>query len=132
MKQILALFLSFTFLSFGEEHTQLGKHMDELNGHLKSLRRLEDTDWAGKAEAIQKAQQELVASIFLEPTLISELPEEEKMKQMALYKKHMADAFVALVALETALLNEDEDAADDLIRSLKKIKKYGHTDFVQE
>lgn len=136
MKKLTTLLLSFALLltSFAEEETtQLGKHMDELSGHLKSLRKFDDEDWAGKAEAVKKAQAELLACFTLVPAMLESVPEGPvKAKQMAEYKKLLATNFAQLCELELALYEEDEDLVDDVLSELKSIKKDGHTQFIEE
>ncbi len=126
---ILALFLAFP--AFGEDETQLGKHMDELSGLLKSLRKIDGFD--EKAAVVRQAQEELIKCFPLIPAL-TEKTEDAALKaaQIAEYKKLLARNYVLLCDFELAFLNKNEEQADDIYDQLKKIKKEGHTAYIED
>ena len=127
---ILSLFLVFPVFA-DEEMTQLSKHMDELSGLLKSLRRIDDFD--KKAAVVRQAQEELIKCFPLIPEL-TEKTEDEALKasQVAEYKKLLAENYMLLCDYELAFLNKDEEKADEIYDLLKKVKKDGHTNYIED
>ena len=132
MKLITAILtIGLLIPTFANEETELGKHMDELNGHLKSLRKLEDFD--SKVEAARNAQKELLQCFPLIPTLVEGISDEkEKAKLMADYKKLLAVNYAKFCDLELAFLDENEELADEITRELKSIKKQGHQKYIED
>ncbi len=115
------------------EETKLGLHMDELSSTLKSLRRLDEGDWNGKVEVAQKAQEELLKCFGLHPKSLAKVKDEaEKAVLIAEYKKLLAENYAKLCELELAFLTKDEDLSDDILSALKKIKKKGHTKYIED
>ena len=55
-----------------------------------------------------------------------------KAAQVAEYKKLLARNYVLLCDYEIAFLNKDEEKADDIYDQLKKIKKEGHTAYIED
>lgn len=107
--------------------------MDEMSSQLKSLRKVEDEDWAGKAAVVQTAQAELMKCFPLVPALLEKTPDgTEKAEQIAYYKQLLAENLALLFKLEVAYHKEDEDLAEDIMDELKSLKKKGHTNFIEE
>jgi len=134
MKKIITLIVSLfiIFPAFAEdETTQLGKHMDELSGLLKSLRKVEGFD--EKAAVVRQAQEELIKCFPLVPEL-TEKTEDPALKaaQVAEYKKLLAKNYMLLCDYELAFLSKDEEKADEIYDLLKKVKKDGHTNYIEE
>ena len=133
MNKIIPFFLSLLLFSpvIAEETTPLGKHMDEMSGLLKSLRRIDDFD--EKAATVRKAQDELLKCFAYLPALTEKTTDPaQKALEIALYKKLLAQNYVLLCDYETAFLNKDEDAADEIYSQLKKIKKDGHSNYIEQ
>ncbi len=136
MKKFLYTILLGSFLasgsSFAEEETPLVQKMDQVARSLKLLRRAKD-DYAKCIELVREAQQGILDSFQYMPVLFEKLPEgKEKMEAEVAYKKSMADSYKALCDLELAYLSEDEDKIDDAMDVVKKSRKDGHEEFIEE
>lgn len=108
-----------------DETTPLAEQMDGISSALKSLRKTEG--WEAKAEVVRKAQEACLASLEHLPSTFEEIKDpKEKAKATADYKRLMTDAHSALCQLEIAFLDEDQDAVDEAMDLIKKIKKEGH------
>lgn len=134
MKKILTTLIAFSMIGFAaaDEDTKLGGYMDDLNAKLKSLRKLEDDDWAGKATAIKEAQDILLTCFPLDPLILEKVEGIDKTKALAEYRKLLALNYAKLCELELALLAEDEDLAYDIQKEIKTLKKEGHQQFIEE
>lgn len=132
----IAIILASLFLitpAFSEDTTELGNNMDELSSQLKSLRRVDDGDWAEKVAVAQRAQEALLKCFPLIPALVEKTADAaEKGKQVAHYRQLLAENMVLLCKLELAFHAEDEDLSDDILRQLKEVKKKGHTEYIED
>lgn len=114
------------------EATPLEEKMDEVSGCLKSLRRAGD-DYAKALVLVREAQVALIECFALSPAMIEKMPEgKEKAIAMANYKKTLAASYQTLCDLELAYLSEDEDKIDDAKDAVKKSRKDGHREFIEE
>lgn len=105
--------------------------MDELSGLLKSLRRIDDFD--EKASVVRQAQAELIKCFEFIPALTEKTEDPAlKAKQVAAYKKLLAKNYMMLCDYEVAFLEKDEEKADEIYDLLKKIKKEGHTEYIED
>lgn len=107
------------------DDTPLAEQMDEISSSLKGLRRAET--WADKVALAQAAQAACLKSLEHLPATFEKITDEkEKAKATADYKRLMGKSFAALCALESAFLEEDEDAVDAAMDAIKALKKEGH------
>jgi len=136
MKKLPIFLLSLFFVLptvAEEEMTELGKHMDELSGLLKSIRKYEDDQWNEKAGVVREAQEALLKCFPLIPAMTEKVKDPEaRALQVADYKRLLAENYALLCQYEIAFLKKDEDLADDLYRELKSIKKEGHTGYIED
>ncbi len=134
MKKLLSTLLSCALLTpllLSADDTPLGKHMDEMSGHLKSIRRLES--FPEKAAAVRAAQEELIKCFAFIPALTEKTTDKDvQAQQIANYKKLLAKNYMLLCDYELAFLAKDEDKADKIYRELKSVKKDGHTEYIEE
>ena len=115
-----------------EEETPLAEKMDEVSGNLKMLRRAGD-DYAKALELVRDAQAKLLECFAYTPEMLEKMPEgKEKATAIANYKKTLAASYQTLCDLEVAYLTEDLDKIDDAMDLVKKSRKDGHQEFIEE
>ena len=136
MKKYVYAILASSFLAAGmggaDEDTPLAQKMDEVSGSLKLLRRAEG-DYPKSLELVRQAQTQLLESFPYVPELIEKMPDgKEKQIAMANYKMQLAAAYETLCGLELAYLSEDIDKIDDAMDLVKKSRKDGHKEFIDE
>ena len=108
-----------------DESTPLGENMDKVSSSLKSLRKAEG--WEAKAEIARKAQEACLGGLKYLPKTFEKITDaKEKAKATADYKRLIGSAYAALCQLESAFLEEDEDAVDEAMSLIKSLKKEGH------
>lgn len=125
---------SFLFSGVGmaDDETPLAKKMDEVSGSLKMLRRAKD-DYAKCLELVREAQKGMLECFQYVPVIIEKMPEgKEKQVAMANYKKTLAASYQTLCDLEVAYLSEDVDKIDDAMDLVKKSRKDGHEEYIEE
>lgn len=120
-----------TSVAFADE-TPLAEKMDEVSGSLKGLRRAGDN--YGKAlELVRAAQKAILECFAFSPEMIEKMPEgKEKATALANYKKTLAASYQTFCDLELAYLSEDQDKIDDAKDLVKKSRKTGHQEFIEE
>ncbi len=121
-------------LAFAAEDTELAKHMEEMQDNLKKLRKSVKTpaEDAASLESLTKMQQATVASKALTPKKAATLPEADRAKFVAGYRKEMAALLEHLCKIEVALLDNDNAKAEELFKGLKKIEDDGHEKYSEE
>ena len=118
-------------LPVSADDTELGKKMDELNDHYKSIRREDDP--AKGAVSAREAQKLIAASLNLTPDMLSKMPDgPAKENALASYRQLMGEAYVLMCKIEQAYLAKDVDKAKALYEELKGMKKDGHDKFIEE
>ena len=138
MKNLLLPFAALAFLSLpapaeDEEHTPLGKKMEEATDHYKALRRLAEGDWTGRLETLRKIKKPLLDSLAFEPATLGKIADEkEKALALADYQRLVAASYAALCQLEVAALQEDEDAFQKALAEIKALKKEGHNKHIED
>ncbi len=118
----------------GAEDTELAKQMEEMDDDLKKLRKSLKAPAENPAslELLSKLQMVTVTSKVLIPVKAAELPEAEKAKFVAAYRKDMAVLLEHLCQMEVALLDGDNAKAEELFKGLKKIEDDGHEKYSDE
>jgi hypothetical protein len=116
------------------EDTELSKHMEQMKEAQKNLRKSIKDPAQNKAslDALTKFQEHTVASKALVPAKAAKLPEAEKAKFVAAYRKEMAGLLTHLAQIETAVLDNDNAKAEELFKGLKKVEDDGHEKFSEE
>ena len=114
-----------------EPETELGKHMEKLNGAWRKLRK-QVTDPASNASSL-----ELVATIkagmeqavTLAPARAEDVPAADRAKYIESYRTKMKE-FISLVdQLEAALKANDNPAADALVQKMGSTQREDHKEF---
>lgn len=135
MKKFFYAILASSFLASGvtyADDTPLAEKMDEVSGSLKMLRRAGD-DYAKCLELVHQAQTQLLECFVYVPAMIEKMPDgKEKQLAVANYKKTLAASYQTLCGLEIAYLSEDEDKIDDAMDLVKKSRKSGHEEYIEE
>lgn len=110
------------------EDTELAKQMEEMQDHLKKLRRSlkSPEENAASLESLAKIQQATVAAKSETPAKAAQVPEAERAKFVAGYRKDMAALLEHLCKIEVALLDNDNAKAEDLFKEIKQIEDDGH------
>ncbi len=127
---LLSLFAVLALPAIADE-TELGKKMDELNDHYKSIRR--ENDPVKGAISAREAQKLIAACLNEVPAMIGKMPDgAAKENALAIYRQLTGEAYVLLCKIEQAYLAKDVDKAKAMYEELKGIKKDGHDKFIEE
>ena len=108
--------------------TELAKQMEVIDEGLKKLRRTLRKPDSNKEslETITQIQAAAVASKGMTPAKAAKLPEAERQKFVAAYRKDMAAMIVQLLNMEIAVLEGNNDKANEIHKSMKQIEDEGH------
>ena len=108
--------------------TELAKQMEIIDEGLKKLRRsLRKPDTNKESlETISQVQAAAVASKALTPAKAAKLPDAERQKFVAAYRKDMAAMIVQLLNMEIAVLEGNNDKAMEIHKKMKDIEDEGH------
>ena len=108
--------------------TELAKQMEIIDEGLKKLRRtLRKPDQnKDSLEIINQIQAAAVACKALPPAKAAKLPEAERQKFVMAYRKDMAAMIVQLLNMEIAVLEGNNDKANEIHKGMKKIEDEGH------
>lgn len=117
-----------------EADTPLAKKMEEMDEGMKKLRRtLRDAKQNKESIAtIKKVKADAVACKDLVPVKAKSIPEAEREKWLADYRKGMEKLVSSMTEMETALGKDDNAKAQDIYKSLKKQEEEGHKVFTEE
>ena len=120
--------------SAAADDTELAKQMEVMQDAQKELRKsIKSAEGnATSLAALDKMQQATIASKALVPAKAVKMPEGEKAKFVAAYRKDMAALLAHLVQIEVAVLDGDNAKAEELFKGLKKIEDEGHEKFSEE
>jgi hypothetical protein len=122
---IAALFImAAPFAQAASIHDAMAEVGDAYKTLGKGLRRPDPADHAEYLAAAQKLQLNLVMAKDQAPEKAGGDPE-----QITLYRSIMAKTLLTAVKLEIALLDQDYEAAGDLVKALKALKGKGHDKF---
>jgi soluble cytochrome b562 len=116
------------------EDTELAKQMEEMNDNLKKLRKSikNASENAASLETLSKMQHATVAAKVLVPARAAKVPEADRAKFLAGYRKDMAALLEHLCKIEVALLDNDNAKAEELFKGLKKVEDDGHEKYSEE
>lgn len=108
--------------------TELAKQMEIIDEGLKKLRRtLRKPDQNKESlEIINQIQAAAVASKAQTPVKAAKLPDAERQKFVLAYRKDMAAMIVQLLNMEIAVLEGNNEKANEIHKSMKKIEDEGH------
>ena len=111
--------------------TPLAEKMEVLNDAYKGFRR--EKDPVKGAVAAREAQQALVKTLDEIPEMVAKMPDgPAKKKAASEYRKMMGKLYVSLCEVELAFLGNDLDEVAKLVADLKKLKKAGHGEFMED
>jgi cytochrome b562 len=80
-------------------------------------------------ELITQMQQQTLASKSQTPKLVSQLPEDQRAKQLVEYRMMMVSLLQQELELENHLLNHENDKAAESLKAIDQLQKDGHKDF---
>ncbi len=113
-----------------DEDTPLAKHMEAMNDAYKAMRR--ETDPAKGAALAREAQDAMIKAITETPELVKGMPEAERPKASAEYRKMMAMLISTLADMEIAFLDGDMAKVKEIVTKMRESKKEGHDKFMEE
>ena len=116
------------------DDTELAKQMEIIQDEQKALRKTikSAAENAASLAALDKMQQATVASKALVPAKAKSVPEADRAKFLAGYRKDMAAMLEHLCKIEVALLDNDNAKAEELFKGLKKVEDDGHEKYSEE
>ncbi len=110
-----------------EDETPLAKAMEQTSDALKSLRKMDKSDWAAGAKAARTAADGCRKGMEFIPVLVEEMKDGmEKTKAVADYRRLMGISYADLCSLELAYLEKDQAKVDAAMKKIKAGKKEGH------
>ncbi len=125
---------SFTRVAHAAEDTELQKQMEVIEDGMKKLRRSlkKAEDNAQSLETIGKMQAAAIACKTEVPPAAAKVPEADRAKFLAGYRKGMVALVAEMCQMEIALLDGDNAKAEELFKGLKKIEDDGHEKYSEE
>jgi soluble cytochrome b562 len=116
------------------DETPLAKAMEEMQDELKKLRKSvkAPTENAASLASLDKLQAATVASKAMVPAKAAKMPEAEKAKFVAAYRKDMALLLEHLCKIEVAVADGDNAKAEELFKGIKKLEDDGHEKYTDE
>lgn len=115
----------------GEEMTELGEHMDRLSGAFRKLRRQagDPAHNAASLELLAEMREAAQAAAKLVPAKAADLPEAERGKFTAAYRKQMGRLLTQLQDIAAAFAAGDNAAAQKRIGDLADFQKASHREY---
>jgi soluble cytochrome b562 len=134
LSALLAVGIAPVGPALAAEDTELAKQMEIVQDHQKKLRKTikNASDNAASLDALSHMQAATVACKALVPAKAASVPEAERAKFVAGYRKEMAAMLEHLCKIETAVLEGDNAKAEELFKGLKKIEDDGHEKYSEE
>jgi len=134
---IVAASMALSFPAMADEddheHTPLEKAMKISSNALKSLRKMDKSDWAGGAKAARTAADGCRQGMEFIPALVKEMADgKEKDKAIADYRRMMGLSYAAFCELEIGYLEESQEKVDAAMKKLKAGKKEGHKKYTDD
>ena len=121
-------------LETADDDSPLLKEMDVLEAQLKFLRRnlKKPEENAASLTAIQEMQRAAVACKAMSFPMAEAAEGEAKAELVKGYKLEMIDLIETILSMERALLNDDNDGARELYKTIKGFEDSGHEKFTDE
>ena len=119
---------------FADDDSPLLKEMDILQDQLKSLRRnlKKPEENANSLKAIQEMERSAVACKGMSFPMAEALEGEAKAALIKGYKLEMIAMIETILEMERALLEDDNDKARELYKTIKGFEDSGHEKFTDE
>ncbi len=117
-----------------KEETELGNHMDKMNGAMRKLKKQvgDAAQNASSLELVATIKKEGAASVKLEPAKKAEIPAGDQAKFVADYQKQMKDFNAKVEALEAALKANNNTEAAKIVDEMGAAQKQGHKAFKKQ
>jgi hypothetical protein len=114
--------------------TELAKQMEVIDSGMKKLRRSLRKPESNKEslETIEKVHAAAVKSKDMTPAMASKIPEAERAKWVAAYKKDMEAMIKTVEEMRDAVKDNKNDKAQELHASLKKQEDKGHEKYTEQ
>lgn len=114
--------------------TEMDRQMEIIEEGLKKLRRSlrKEEKNAESLEWIAKIQDASLKSKLETPKMAVKIPEDQRAKFVADYRKEMAVVVIRMCEMEIAVLDGDLDKAQGLYKQLKSLEDSGHEKFLEE
>lgn len=111
--------------------TELGEHMDRMSSAFRKLRRQAGDPAYNPAslELLGEMREAAQAAAKLVPAKAADLPEAERAKFTAAYRKQVGKLLTQLAGIEAALKAGDNPAAQKRIGELADFQKASHREF---
>ena len=117
----------------GGDHTPMEKEMKAVSDSLKTLRRMDKSDYAAGAAAVRKAHEAILRSMAYSPSLVKEMPDgEEKDIALADSRRLMGLTYAVLCEMEIAYIKKDDALIGELASKWKGLKKEGHKKYTDD
>ena len=114
--------------------SELHSSMEDIDEAMKKLRRTirKPDQNAESLKLISDIQTMMVAGKAMVPTKTEKLPEADRAKFVADYRKEMAGVIVQLCNLETAILDGDNAKAQEIYKAITEREDKDHDQFMQK
>jgi isopenicillin N synthase-like dioxygenase len=114
-----------------DDDTKLAGYMKEINTGLRALRSmLREAERNGESIAAVRALQLTITNARSEkPTRTAELPEDQRAAYALEYQRQMLDFGMKVMELEAALLDGDNEAAQEVWKAVNAMKSPAHEKF---
>lgn len=114
-----------------EPETELGKHMENMSGPFRRLRRqISSPDKnADSLAALAVIRENAEAGLKLEPVMKSEIPAEKQAQFVADYREKLKALIDLTNKVEAALKAGNNAEAEKLVGAMADAQKQGHKDF---
>ncbi len=115
------------------EHTPMEKEMKTVSDSLKSLRKMDKSDYTAGAAAVRKAHEAMLRSMAYSPSLVKEMKDgDEKTIALADSRRLMGLTYAVLCEMEIAYIKKDDKLIADLAKKWKALKKEGHKKYTDD
>src|SRR5258708_7476597 len=114
--------------------TVLNSEMEDIDESMKKLKRtLRKADQnAESLKLIADVQQKMVASKSMTPLKAQKIPEADRAKFVAAYRKEMAGVIIDLCQMEQAVLDGDNPKAVEIWKAINDRSDKAHDQFMQK
>jgi len=134
----LAFLIGMTYFSLSgkadeseSEETPLEEQMGEMNVFFKKIRKTEDA--VEGAKFARSAQETAINSLAFIPIITEKVTDPaQKEKDIADYKRMVGLTYVAFCEVELAFLEGDMEKVNEIVDRLRKLKKQGHTKYIED
>ena len=118
----------------GDHHDALHDAMEQMNTLFRQCRRQvrDETKNADTADKLHQLATLTLGAKLEMPEILEDVPASQRPAMQTTFRLTMNELITALLAAETALLNDDNDAAREALATANDIKGRGHELFIPE